>query len=378
MSTHATIAAVMADNTITMTRINYDGYLDYTGRVLRKYFNNLDSISKLFASEVRAIDLDTGEINFYERNDYYPQKLNSIFEWYKLMPDEEYNYIFVNNQWFLYSPAKLVPLQDEDEYTSLALGEAQIMPEWIAYNDDLTKKIRRQQTKTLMALTQKALAPIDGHVRLGRFDALHVRVLGDFNLDYDLDSDLWRYPFYDGAGLAYIIYNSVVKHYEEAAKEKQCTFKKEDIKTVALVINYWNKIKGFDRAKNVLFGSDYLHYFLDALAGLSADYYESEIEYHKKGYVLEKINNLIDSINDDDKKAILQVFKKESDWDSHISAKPVFDYVDNMEKYGVGYKDMEEELEKDERYVKMRNLRDQAMVMCRESFMDQVLELVKR
>lgn len=378
MSTHATISAVMADNTVMMTRINYDGYLDYTGRALLKYFNNLDSIGKLFASEVRAIDLDNGEINFYEQNDYYPQQLNTIFDWYKLMPDEEYNYIFVNGQWFLYSPAKLVRLQDENEFEAPLLGEAQIMPEWIAYNDDLIKKIRRQQTNQLAALTQKALAPIDGHVSLGRFDALHVRVMGDFNLDFDLDSDLWRYPFYDGAGLAYIIYNSIVKHYEEAAKEKQCAFKKEDMETVVKVLSYWNKIKGFDRAKNVLFANDYLHYFLDALAGLDADYYKSEIEYHKKGYVLEKINTLIDSISEADKKAILNVFKKESSWDNHISAKPVFDYMDNMEKYGVGYKDMTEELEKDKHYVKMRGLYDQAMVMCREAFMDQVLELVKR
>lgn len=368
----------MADNTVMMTRINYDGYLDYTGRALLKYFNNLDSIGKLFASEVRAIDLDNGEINFYEQNDYYPQQLNTIFDWYKLMPDEEYNYIFVNGQWFLYSPAKLVRLQDENEFEAPLLGEAQIMPEWIAYNDDLIKKIRRQQTNQLAALTQKALAPIDGHVSLGRFDALHVRVMGDFNLDFDLDSDLWRYPFYDGAGLAYIIYNSIVKHYEEAAKEKQCAFKKEDMETVVKVLSYWNKIKGFDRAKNVLFANDYLHYFLDALAGLDADYYKSEIEYHKKGYVLEKINTLIDSISEADKKAILNVFKKESSWDNHISAKPVFDYMDNMEKYGVGYKDMTEELEKDKHYVKMRGLYDQAMVMCREAFMDQVLELVKR
>lgn len=377
MSTHATIAAVMNDNTVTMTRINYDGYLDYTGRTLLKYFNNLDSISKLFASELRAIDLDTGEINFYDRNDYYPQKLNTIFDWYKLMPDEEYNYIFVGGQWFLYSPAKLVRLQDETEFEAPLLGEAQITPEWIICDDELTKKIRRQKTKTMLALTQKALIPIDGYISLGRFDALHVRVMDDFNLDFDLDSDLWRYPFYDGAGLAYIIYNSVVKHYEDAAKEKQCAFKKEDIATVVKVVNYWNKIKGFDRAKTVLFANDYLHYFLDALAGLDTDYYASEIEYHKKGYVLKKINDLISSMSEADKKAILSVFKKESSWDNHISAKPVFDYMNNMEKYGTGYKDMTEILEKDKRYVKMRNLRDKAMVMCREAFMDQVLELVK-
>ena len=377
MSTHATISAVMGDNTVMMTRINYDGYLDYTGRVLLKYFNDLDSISKLMSSEVRAIDLDNGEINFYERNDYYPQKLNTIFDWYKLMPDEEYNYIFVGGRWFLYSPAKLVPLQDEDEYEAPLLGDAQITPDYIAYDDELVKKIRVQKTKSLMALTQTALEPIDGHCSLGFYDTLRVRVAGNFNLEYDLDSDLWRYPFYNGTGLAYIIYSSVVKHYEEAAEEKQCAFKKEDMETVAKVMYLWDKIKGFDRAKTVLFGKDYLHYFLDALGGMDTEYYASSIQDHKKGYVLAKIDDLIDSLSENDKDDILHVFKKESDWDKHISARPVLDYKNNMEKYGVPYKNMKEELEKDERYIKMREHRDQAMVMCRKSFMDQVSELVK-
>lgn len=378
MSTHATISAVMADNTIMMTRVNYDGYLDHTGRALMKYFNNLDSISKLFTSEARTIDLDTGEVEFYEENDYYPRQLNTIFDWYKLMPEEEYNYIFVNGKWFLYSPAKLIRLQGEDEYDAPLLGDAQIVPDCIAYDDELMKEIRTQRTKSLMALTQTALEPIDGRCSLGLYDTLHIRITGDFNLDYDLDSDLWRYPFYNGVGLAYIIYNSVVKHYEEMAKGKQCAFKKEDVETVTKVMYLWDKIKGFDRAKTVLFDDDYLHYFLDALGGMDTDYYASEIQYHKKGYVLKKIDDLIASLSVEDKDDILRVFKTESDWDKHISAAPALDYKNNMEKYGVPYKDMKEELEKDENYIKMCKHRDQAAIMCRESFMDQVSELVKR
>ena len=278
----------------------------------------------------------------------------------------------------MYSPAQLVRLQGEDEYETPLLGDAQITPDCIAYDDELMKKIRTQQKKSLMALTQTALEPIDGRCSLGLYDALHIRVMGDFNLEYSLDSDLWRYPFYNGTGLAYIIYNSVVKHYEEAAEEKQCAFKKEDVETVTKVMYLWGKIKGFDRAKTVLFDEDYLHYFLDALAGQDTDYYASEIEYHKKGYVLKKIDNLIASLSIEDKDDILRVFKTESDWDTHISAAPVFDYKANMEKYGVPYKDMKEELEKDENYIKMCKHRDQAIIMCREAFMDQVSELVKR
>lgn len=399
MSTHATISAVMDDNTVMMTRVNYNGYLDHTGRALLKYFNDFDSVSKLVnAGEAGTIDLDTGTVECYDQtidlatgtvecydqNKYYPRQLNSIFDWYKAMPEEEYNYIFVDGKWFLYSPAKLVPLQDEDEYDGTLVGEAQIVPKEILNDDKLMKKISIQQTKTLMGLTQKALEPIDGHCShcsIDLYDLLRVRVTGNFNLDYYLDADILRYPFYNRVGLAYAIYDSVTKRYEKAAKKKQCAFKKEDVGTVAKVIYLWDKIIGFDRAKHVYFDEDYLHYFLDALGGVDTELSASKIQVHKKGYVLKKIDALIASMSDEDKDDILRVFKKSSSWlswDTQISARPVFDYKNNLEKYGTGYKDMKEELEKDELYVKMRDLRDQAAFMCRESFVRQVSKLIKR
>lgn len=378
MSTHATIAVVMDGNSIMMNRVNFDGYLDHTGRVLLKYFNDSASASKLASTnEVRTIDLDTGKLECYEPNEYYPRQLGNIFDWYKLMPAEEYNYIFVDGKWFLYSPAKLIPLQDEDEYDAPLLGQAQIVPNEIQADSQLMEKIHYQRNKSLMALTQQALTPIDGQCSRGRYDSLCIRVTGDFNLEYNLDSDIWRYPFYNGKGLAYIIYNSVVKHYEEAVEEKQCTFKKEDEPTVVKVMNYWDKIIGFDRAKNVFYDEDYLHYFLDALGGMDTEYYANKMEWHKKGYVQKKIDALISSMSDEEKHEILNVFKPESSWDKHISASPVFDYKDNLQKYGTGYKDMKEELKKDEKYVKMCELRDEAAIMCRESFMNQVSELAK-
>lgn len=377
MSTHATISVVMND-TIMMNGLTYDGYLDYTGRTLLKYFNDLEKASKLVSvNEMRSIDLETGEIDCYESSQYYPHKLNNIYDWYKLMPMEEYNYIFVNGQWFLYSPAKLIPLQDEDKYDAPLLGEAQIVPRVIQADSELMTEINTLRIKSLIALTQKALAPVDGRCSLGLYDALCVRIQGDFTLEYDLNSDLWRYPFYNGIGLAYIIYNSVVKHYERLAEEKQCAFKASDTPTVARVMNYWDKIKGFDRAKNVIYDKDYLHYFLDTLGGLDTEYYADKMKSRKKAYVQKKIDKFISSMSDSEKQRILNVFKKQSCYDKHISADPVFDYMDNLQKYGTGYKDMKEELEKDAHYIKMRELRDKAAIMCRESFMDQVSELVK-
>lgn len=377
MSTHATISVVMND-TIMMNGLTYDGYLDYTGRTLLKYFNDLEKASKLVSvNEMRSIDLETGEIDCYESSQYYPHKLNNIYDWYKLMPMEEYNYIFVNGQWFLYSPAKLIPLQDEDKYDAPLLGEAQIVPRVIQADSELMTEINTLRIKSLIALTQKALVPVDGRCSLGLYDALCVRIQGDFTLEYDLNSDLWRYPFYNGIGLAYIIYNSVVKHYERLAEEKQCAFKASDTPTVARVMNYWDKIKGFDRAKNVIYDKDYLHYFLDTLGGLDTEYYADKMKSRKKAYVQKKIDKFISSMSDSEKQRILNVFKKQSCYDKHISADPVFDYMDNLQKYGTGYKDMKEELEKDAHYIKMRELRDKAAIMCRESFMDQVSELVK-
>lgn len=378
MSTHATITVVMGD-TIMMNGITYDGYLDYTGRALLKYFNDSVSASKLTkVNEMRSIDLDTGEIDCYESSEYYPHQLNSIYDWYKLMPVEEYNYIFIDGKWFLYSPAKLFPLQDEDKYEGPLLGEAQIVPRKIQDNSELMEDINTTRNKSLILLTQKALAPIDGQCSLGLYDSLRVRIQGNFDLEYDLDSNIWRYPFYNGIGLAYIIYNSVVKRYEAAAEEKQCAFRKEDEPTVVKVMNYWEKITSFDRAKNVFYDEDYLHYFLDTLGGMDTEYYTNKMKLHKKGYVQKKIDNLINSMSDLEKRRILSVFKKQSCWDEHISADPVFDYKNNVQKYGTGYKDMKEELEKDEKYIKVRDLRDKTAIMCRESFMNQVSKLVAR
>lgn len=378
MSTHATIAVVMND-TIMMNRIAYDGYLDHTGRALLKYFNDLVNANELVqVNEMRSIDLDTGEIDCYESNEYYPHRLNSIYDWYKSMPVEEYNYIFVNDKWFLYSPAKLIPLQDEDKYEAPMLGEAQIIPHKIQDNSELMEEINTMRNKSLMALTQKALTPVDGQCSLGLYDALCVRIAGNFDIEYDLDSDIWRYPFYDSVGFAYIIYDSVAKRYEQAAEEKQCSFSKENEPTVAKVMNYWDEINGFDRAKNVVCClNDYLYYFLDALGGLDTEYYANEMQSHKKGYVQKKIDKLINSMSDKEKNEILRVFKKQSCWDKHISADPVFDYMDNLQKYGTGYKDMKEELKKDEHYIKICDLRDKAAIMCRESCMDQVSKLVE-
>lgn len=376
MSTHATITVVM-DDTIMMNGVTYDGYLDYTGRALLKHFNNSVSASKLTrVNEMRSIDLDTGKIDCYESSEYYPHQLISIYDWYKSMPVEEYNYIFVDGKWFLYSPAKLIPLQDEDKYEAPLLGEAQIVPHKIQDDSELMEEINTLRNKSLIALTQKALAPVDGQCSLGLYNALRVRITGNFTLEYDLDSDIWRYPFYNGIGLAYIIYNSVVKRYEKAAEEKQCKFSKENEPTVVKVMNYWGKITGFDRTKNTVYAEDYLHYFLDALGDMDTEYYTNEMKRHKKGYVQKKIDDLISSMSDQEKREILNVFKKQSCWDQHISADPVFDYKDNFQKYGTGYKDMKEELKKDEKYIKMCDLRDKAAIMCRESFMDQVSELV--
>lgn len=377
MSTHATITVVM-DDTIMMNGLTYDGYLDYTGRALLKHFNNLEKASKLtHVNEMRSIDLDTGEIDCYESSEYYPHQLSSIYDWYKSMPVEEYNYIFVDGKWFLYSPAKLIPLQDENKYEAPLLGEAQIVPHKIQDDSELMEEINTLRNKSLMALTQKALAPVDGQCSLGFYDDLRVRITGDFTLEYDLDSDIWRYPFYNGIGLAYIIYNSVVKRYEKLAEEKQCAFKAGDMPTIARVMNYWDEINGFDRAKNTVYSEDYLHYFLDTLGGLDTEYYADKMKSRKKVYVQKKIDKFISSIGDSEKQRILDVFKKQSYWDNHISAIPVFDYMDNLQKYGTGYKDMKEELTKDAHYIKMRELRDKAKVMCQESFMDQVSELVK-
>lgn len=379
MSTHATIAAVIDGNNIMVNRIGYDGYLDHTGRALLKYFNDSASAIKLASTnEVRSVDLDSGKFDCYEPNEFYPYHLGSIFDWYKSMPAEEYNYIFIDGKWYLYSPAKLIPLQGEDEYDGTMFGAAQIVPYTVSDDDDLTKRNSKEYNKSLVVLAKKALKPVDGHCRLGLYNRIYVRITGKFNLEYDLDSDMYRYSFFDSLGLASIIYNSVVKHYEELAEDKQCKFKKEEEQTVVKVMKYWDKIIGFDRAKYVTYDEDYLQYFLDALGGMDTEYSASKMEWHKKGYVQKKIDSLISSMSDEEKHEILSVFTKESSWDEHISASPVFDYKDNLQKYGTGYKDMKEELKKDENYIKMCELRDAAEIKCRESFLNQVSKMTQQ
>ena len=55
MTTHASIAMLMNDNTVKMTTVHYDGYLTYVGKTLVKYYSDFDKTKKL---------IDLGEISW--------------------------------------------------------------------------------------------------------------------------------------------------------------------------------------------------------------------------------------------------------------------------------------------------------------------------
>ena len=128
MATRSTIGIVNPDNTVTAVYCHWDGYPEYNGKILRDNYTNqaivrelveLGSISSLGAEigsqhPFSKYELKAGEVydeklyenwtTFYGRDrgeaGQHPKTFKDVAEFVREF-GEEYNYLFVNDVWFV-------------------------------------------------------------------------------------------------------------------------------------------------------------------------------------------------------------------------------------------------------------------------------------
>lgn len=127
MGTKANICIKMHDERVIQTKINWDGYLSHTGKILLEHYQDTDKVFDLInGGEISFMEkLEEGaiEVVYYGDSDYYPTDHYPIET--KLYADEYYNYIFdvVTKKW----RANFVHYDEEIDIASIIhmeLGDA--------------------------------------------------------------------------------------------------------------------------------------------------------------------------------------------------------------------------------------------------------------
>ena len=104
MSTRSTIGIRHNDGSVTKIYCHWDGYLEWNGAILQKYYNTADKVEKLLAlgnlsilgPEIKADDTDDWDIR-KQRDDRFCLAYTSRGEEWSQIPasqQEEFNYLF--------------------------------------------------------------------------------------------------------------------------------------------------------------------------------------------------------------------------------------------------------------------------------------------
>lgn len=118
MTTTSTIAVQHHDGSITQIYCHFDGYIQYNGKILVNYYQTLELVEDLVSGgnlsslgkrihpvgEHSFTYPEKGTCVYYSRDDsediiYY--KFNDYDHYAVAHRDEEYNYIFVDGEWYL-------------------------------------------------------------------------------------------------------------------------------------------------------------------------------------------------------------------------------------------------------------------------------------
>lgn len=126
MATRSTIAVVNPDNTVTQIYCHWDGYLSHNGRILKESYTTLNAVKELISHgdlSVLAPKVNPkGEHNFKNPEKgvcvYYgrdrgekntkPRTYSDLKVFLRNMQNEEYDYVFKDNEWFIVSGDSLV------------------------------------------------------------------------------------------------------------------------------------------------------------------------------------------------------------------------------------------------------------------------------
>lgn len=120
MATRSTIAVQHQDGTVSQIYAHWDGYLEHNGRLLETHYTTLELVEELVSlgdiSSLRerieplgtAHTFDTPENDvtiYYGRDrgekDVSPQKFANLSDYMENGGGQEYDYIFLNGEWFV-------------------------------------------------------------------------------------------------------------------------------------------------------------------------------------------------------------------------------------------------------------------------------------
>lgn len=117
MSTHANISLLLKKRNIIKTvYLHYDGYLDNAGMLLYKYYNNyldIKNLIKMGGISVLKFNIEKSIFYYRDRNEDLKiyetsisnRELDNIYKNYIINADIfiDYHYLFINNEWYVYS-----------------------------------------------------------------------------------------------------------------------------------------------------------------------------------------------------------------------------------------------------------------------------------
>lgn len=136
MATRARIGIQNDDGTIRSVYHHWDGYPEWLGKTLRQHFGTSSEVTTLvdggdmsscrtnlgFNNESR----DTAPLYYSERGETCPARVTTNFDAYMLEYNagEEYNYLFVNDEWKCYKLRGV--MEGEPLYTEKVIPEGDI------------------------------------------------------------------------------------------------------------------------------------------------------------------------------------------------------------------------------------------------------------
>lgn len=136
MATRARIGIQNDDGTIRSAYHHWDGYPEWLGKTLRQHFDTVDKINTLinggdmsscrtnlgFNNESR----ETAPLYYSERGETTPARVTDSFDDYMMEfgAGEEYNYLFVNNEWKCYKLRGV--MEGEPLYTEKVIPEGNL------------------------------------------------------------------------------------------------------------------------------------------------------------------------------------------------------------------------------------------------------------
>ena len=126
MATRGTIAVVNPDGTVDQIYTHWDSYPSHNGRILKESYTTLNAVKELIShgdlSSLAPKVNPTGE-HYFENPEkgvcvYYgrdrgekntkPRTYSNLKVFLRNMQNEEYDYVFKDNEWFIVSGVSLV------------------------------------------------------------------------------------------------------------------------------------------------------------------------------------------------------------------------------------------------------------------------------